>query len=76
MSSTPPNPDDLPALRPAVAHYRRLRLRQYGPTGAAELALLRYRELRPQEDAHTARTKVMAAIRWAEAEFPEWMAGW
>jgi hypothetical protein len=71
----PPAEDDLPAIRPAVAHYRRLRQRHYGKQSAAEMALLHYRELRPQEDAHTARSKVMAAIRWAEAEFPEWMAG-
>jgi len=71
----PPAKQDLPAIRPAVAHYRHLRLRQYGKQSAAEMALLRYRELRPEEDAHEARGKVMNAIRWAEAEFPEWIAG-
>jgi hypothetical protein len=71
----PPAEVDLPAIRPAVAHYRRLRQRQYGKQSAAEMALLRYRELRPHEDAHSARSKVMASIRWAEREFPEWMAG-
>jgi len=71
----PPAEEVLPAIRPAVAEYRRLRLRGYDPHGAQEMAWLLYRELRPDEDAHTARSKVMAAIRWAEAEFPEWMAG-
>jgi hypothetical protein len=75
MSPIPLDPDDLPAIRPAVAHYRRLRLRHYGKQSAAEMALLRYRELRPDEDAHTARSKVMAAIRWVEDEFPGWIAG-
>lgn len=75
MSPTPPHPDDMPVLRPTVAHYRRLRLRHYGKQSAAEMALLRYRELRPDEDAHTARGKVMGAIRWAEAEFLLWMQG-
>jgi hypothetical protein len=71
----PPAEEDLPALRPAVARYRRCRLRGYGQQSAQEMAWLRYRELRPHEDAHESRGKVMHAIRWAEAEFPEWMAG-
>ena len=66
---------DLPAIRPAVAEYRRLKLRGYGPRSAQEMAWLRYRELRPHEDTPESRGKVMRAIRWAEVEFPEWMVG-
>ena len=71
----PPADADLLAIRPAVAEYRRLKLRGYGPQSAQEMAWLRYRELRPHEDAHESRGKVMRAIRWAEQEFPQWMAG-
>ena len=70
-----PDPKDLPALRPAVAECRRLRLRGYDPRSAQEMAWLKYLELRPNEDAHEARRKVGAAIRWAQQEFLEWLAG-
>lgn len=72
----PPAEEDLPEIRSAVAEFRRLRLNGYGLQSAQEMAWLRYRELRPHEDAHESRGKVMRAICWAEAEFPEWMAGW
>jgi hypothetical protein len=71
----PPAEEDLPAIRPAVAEYRRLRLRGYDPQGAQEMAWLHYRQLRPREEAQESRRKVIDAIRWAKNEFPDWMAG-
>lgn len=75
MTREPPHPDDLPFIRLAVAEYRRLRPRGYDEPSAQELALQHYWNLRPDEDAHEARRKVMDAIRWAKQEFSDWMAG-
>ena len=75
MSHTPPNPTDLPALRPAVAEYRRARLNGDSLGLATHRALWAYQRIRPDEDAHTARAKVAAAVAWAKQEFPEWMKG-